>query len=86
VSCVASKAVSSVSTGRAGALTLARPMFDLDGQRVARSARDLKSIAASQQVGSGAIVESGVHSLHQALAVSTPFGGGDLPKTVRPTT
>ena len=31
-------------TGRAGASTLARPMFDLDGQRVARSARDLKSI------------------------------------------
>ena len=43
VSCVASKEVSSVSTGPAGATTLAWLMFDLDGQRVARSARDLKS-------------------------------------------
>jgi len=56
VSCAASKAVSSVSTGRAGALTLARPMFDLDGQRVARSARDLKSIP--EEPGNAAVVAS----------------------------
>ena len=53
-----------MSTGRAGATTLARPMFDLDGQRVARSARDLKSIP--EEPRNAAVVTSRVADSDEA--------------------
>jgi hypothetical protein len=51
-SCVASKAISSVSTGRAGVRALARPMFDLDCC-MSSSIREGSQVESSTWSGSG---------------------------------